>query len=138
MRYLTFALMMAAGAGQADTIVAARMIRAQTILMPEDLSLRSTQQDGPFSDPADLIGQETRVALYPGRAVQSGDVGPPAIVDRNQIVRLIYDSGGLMIVTEGRSLARAGEGDLIRVMNLGSRATVSGLVRADGSILVSR
>ncbi|HAW49029.1 MAG TPA: flagella basal body P-ring formation protein FlgA, partial [Roseovarius sp.] len=87
---------------------------------------------------ADLIGQEARVALYEGRPVRPGDVGPPAVIERNQVVPLIYLRGGLEIMTEGRSLDRAGIGDHVRVMNLASRATVSGRVTASGRILVSQ
>jgi flagellar basal body P-ring formation protein FlgA len=39
-------------------------------------------------------------------------------------------------MADGRALGRAGIGDVVRVMNLGSRQTVSGLVLADGSIVV--
>jgi flagella basal body P-ring formation protein FlgA len=70
--------------------------------------------------------------------VRTGDVGPPTLVERNQVVPLIYLRGGLEIMTEGRSLDRAGIGDHVRVMNLASRATVSGRVTARGQILVSQ
>jgi flagella basal body P-ring formation protein FlgA len=68
--------------------------------------------------------------------VRSGEVGPPALVERNQVVALIYKGGGLVISAEGRSLGRAGVGEIIRVMNLTSRQTVSGLVLADGTVVV--
>jgi flagella basal body P-ring formation protein FlgA len=121
----------------ADTIVATRTIRPQEILGPSDLLLQvgAGQSDATLED---LIGQEARVALYPGRPVRTGDVGPPTLVERNQVVPLIYLRGGLEIMTEGRSLDRAGIGDHVRVMNLASRATVSGRVTARGQILVSQ
>jgi hypothetical protein len=45
-------------------------------------------------------------------------------------------SGSLAILAEGRSLARGGEGETIRAMNLTSRATVTGRIGPDGAILV--
>jgi len=59
-------------------------------------------------------------------------------VDRNQIVPLVFKQGGLSITAEGRSLSRAAAGEIVRVMNLSSRTTVSGIVLANGSIQVSK
>ncbi|MFK7939521.1 MAG: flagellar basal body P-ring formation chaperone FlgA [Roseovarius sp.] len=122
----------------ADTVFAARTIRAQSILTAQDLILKNVNVPGAIADPSAIIGQEARVALYADRPIRLGDVGPPALVDRNQIVPLVFATDGLMITTEGRSMARAGVGEHIRVMNLSSRNTVMGLVMADGRVLVSR
>jgi flagella basal body P-ring formation protein FlgA len=130
-------VVVAAGPVVADIIVPTRTIRAQEILGADDLLLKSTDGGGSVTL-QDLIGQEARVALYPGRAIHARHVGPPTLVDRNQVVPLIYARGGLQIVTEGRALARAGAGDYVRVMNLASRATVMGRVLQDGRIEVSR
>ncbi|SEL54384.1 flagella basal body P-ring formation protein FlgA [Roseovarius azorensis] len=121
----------------ADRIVAARTIRAQEIIAAEDLLLEPGTGRGSVTL-QDLIGKEALVSLYPGRPVRAADVGPPALIDRNQIVSLIYLRGGLRIMTEGRALARAGMGEYVRVMNLASRATIVGRVTADGQVLVSQ
>lgn len=119
-----------------DTPVAARTIRAQSVLMPGDLTTAPGEVPGAVLDTARLIGQEARIALYAGRPIMEGDVGPPALVARNQLVRLVYDAGGLSIAAEGRALGRGGAGDSLRVMNLASRATVTGVVRPDGAVAV--
>ena len=49
---------------------------------------------------------------------------------------LVFLKGGLRIATEGRALGRGSEGEIIRVMNLSSRTTVSGRIQSDGSIEV--
>lgn len=128
---------LSAPAGWADTIVAAQTIRAQTVLSPEHLAFKSGNVPGGVDDPSELVGMETRVALYAGRPIRTTDVAPPAIVERNQIVPLVFERNGLRISTEGRSLDRAGPGEIIRVMNLASRSTVTGRVNSDGTILVS-
>lgn len=125
------------GPALADVIIATRTIRPQEILGPSDLLLQEGTDQSEVTL-AELIGQEARVALYAGRPVRPGDVGPPAVIERNQVVPLMYSRGGLEIMTEGRSLDRAGIGDQVRVMNLASRATVSGRVTASGRILVSQ
>ena len=126
-----------AGPGLADIVVAARTIRPQTIIGPEDLAMRDLAVPGAVIDPAVLIGMETRVALYANRPIQPGDVGFPATIERNQLITLIYQNGSLLISTEGRALDRAGPGDMIQVMNLSSRTTVAARIGTDGAAYVS-
>ena len=116
----------------ADSLVATRVIKAQTQLTAEDMTLEAMDIPGAMSDVAAAIGQETRVAIYPGRPIRAGDLGQNALIERNQIVPLAYVAGGLTILTEGRALSRGGVGDMIEVMNLVSRATVSAEIGADG------
>lgn len=121
----------------AETLVAARTLRAQTIVAPGDLIVASGTVPGTAADPAEVIGLETRVAIYQGRPIRPADLGPPAIVDRNQMVTLGYQAGPLNITAEGRAMGRGGVGDRIRVMNIASRTTVTGVIAADGSVLVT-
>ena len=122
----------------AETLVAARTIPARNIIGPDDILIRDVSVAGALNDPNFAIGQETRVALYAGRPIRAGDIGPPAVIERNQIISLIYRRGGVVISTEGRALDRAGPGDVIRVMNLTSRTTVSAQIDATGAALVNR
>lgn len=116
----------------AETVVAARTIPAQTLISAEDLAIKEGDTVGGESDPLLFVGMETIVAVYAGRPLRVTEVGFPAIIERNQIIPLIFESGGLQISTEGRSLARAGPGEIIRVMNMTSRSTVSAKIGADG------
>jgi flagellar basal body P-ring formation protein FlgA len=120
----------------ADSLVATRTIRAKALVAAEDLALVSAELPGALTDPIEAVGLEARVAIYAGKPVRPGDLGPPTLVERNQPVTLIYLSGGLAISTEGRALARGSEGDDVRVMNLGSRNTVTGRVGPDGAVYV--
>ena len=122
----------------ADTVLAARTIPAQSTIMPEDILVNARSVPGAVSDPQQIIGMEARVALYAGRPIRNGDVGFPAVVERNQIITLYYQVGGLMISTEARALGRAGPGEVIRVMNISSRSTISAQIGADGAGYVSR
>jgi flagellar basal body P-ring formation protein FlgA len=122
--------------GWAETVVATHTIRAQSVLTAADVQLAKGNTPGAFSAIEDVLGLEARVNLFAGRPVLSGDIGAPAVIDRNQLVRLTFQSGGLSITADGRSLGRAGVGEILRVMNLGSRQTVSGVVQVDGSVVV--
>ena len=128
----------AAGALRAETVVATRTIRAHGIISAEDLALRPDTVAGTFSSLEGLVGQEAKVTLYMGRPIRRADVGPPALIERNQIVTLVYRAGGLTILAEGRALARAGVGTPVKAMNLSSRKIIRGRVSESGEIIVSR
>ncbi|MQY41984.1 flagellar basal body P-ring formation protein FlgA [Epibacterium sp. SM1969] len=121
----------------AEIIVPVRNIRPKEIIAPSDLTHKQVSVVGAIAVADELVGQEARVALYAGRPIRPGDFGPPAIIERNDLVTLRFRNGSLTIATEGRALGRGAEGESIRVMNLSSRTTVSGRVKADGSIEVN-
>jgi flagellar basal body P-ring formation protein FlgA len=129
-------LLAMAGPAAADTLVPTRTIRAQALIGPDDVVIVAAPVPGALTHPDQAVGQEARVALYPGRPIRPGDLGPPALVDRNATVMLTYAAGGLTITAEGRALARAAAGEEVRVMNLASRSIVHGRVTADGRVTV--
>jgi flagellar basal body P-ring formation protein FlgA len=135
MRSLVLCLMLA-GPALAENVVATRTIPAGSVIGPEDVTLVDAVLPGALSELSLAMGQEARTAIYAGRPVRPSDLGPPTLVQRNQLVPLIYRSGSLAISTEGRALARGSVGDVIRIMNLGSRTTVSGRIGADGAVYV--
>jgi flagellar basal body P-ring formation protein FlgA len=117
-------------------VIALRRIPAQSVVSAGDLNTVDAAIEGAVTDATLVIGQEARITIYAGRPIRSGDFGPPALVDRNQIVSLIYVAGGLQITAEGRALGGGGTGDTIRAMNLSSRTTVSGIVTETGAVRV--
>jgi flagella basal body P-ring formation protein FlgA len=133
---LIFAFALSPPAALADTVIAARTIRAQSVITSADVTVVADDVAGTYISLEEVIGLEARVALFAGRPVRVDELGPPAIIERNQIVTLYYHSSVLMIAAEGRALARAGIGDRLRVMNLSSRQTLTGLVQEDGTVSV--
>ncbi|QYK41577.1 MAG: flagellar basal body P-ring formation protein FlgA [Paracoccaceae bacterium] len=129
-------LFLLSGPAVADSLVASRTIRAAAVIGPEDVALSAADQPGALSDPADAVGLEARVTIFAGRAIRAGDLALPAVVERNQIVPLLFRSDGLVIQTEGRALGRGAVGDTLRAMNLTSRVVVAGRVAPDGTIRV--
>lgn len=81
--------------------------------------------NGEVSQSLDILGLEARRNLYQGQAVTFANFREPIMVKRNAIVRMQYATGALKITTEGRALDQGSTGDLVRVMNLGSRQTVT-------------
>ena len=117
-------------------IVAKRTIRAQAILTEDDLAIRAGASSNAETELLEFVRMETREVLYAGRPISRSQLGEPAIVQRNEIVQMIYLTGSVQIVTEGRALGRAALGETIRVMNLGSRTTVSAQVEGPARVRV--
>ena len=133
---LAVLMILAGSATLADVVVPTRTIRPGEIIAPADLAVKNATVPGAIERPGEVIGREAGIALYPDRPIRRGDVRAPALVDRNQRVMLIYRSGGLRILADGRALGRGAAGDVIPVMNMSSRATVSGTVNKDGTVRV--
>lgn len=121
----------------ADSLVATRTIRAQSVISATDFTTVAAEIPDALTEASLAIGQEARVAIYAGRPIRAADLGPMAVIERNQVIPLSYQAGGLAIVTEGRALARGAEGDVIPVMNLSSRSKVFGTVGPDGTVRVT-
>ena len=131
---LLFLLLPSAALG--DSLVATRVIKAQETLVADAVTLVAADIPGAVTDLAQALGQEARIAIYPGRAILAENLGPRAMIERNQIVTLSYQAAGLVIRTEGRALARGGAGEVIEVLNLASKNKVTGRIGPDGTVTV--
>ena len=120
--------------GAQAAITAARDLPAGTIIAESDLAWIE-EVPGGIADPALAIGKQARVAIYEGRPVVAGALRAPVLVSRNQVVRVAFDTGTLRIETEGRALSEGAAGDVVRVMNLSSRSTISAVVNPDGTLV---
>jgi flagella basal body P-ring formation protein FlgA len=127
-----------AGPAMADSVVATRMIRAQSVIAAEDIALVDAAIPGALTSLEGAIGQEAKSQIYPGRPVLSADVGAAAVIQRNQVVPLVFRKGGLAILTEARALGRAAPGELVEVLNLASRSKITGRVGPDGTVYVGQ
>ena len=134
--FTLFVALLAAGTVLAQSVQPVRAIRAQSLLAADDLAAVAEGVPGGVAGIAEAVGKEAKVTLYPGRPILLSQIGAPALVERNALVRMNYARGPLRIVTDGRALDRAGAGEPVRVMNLASKQTVTGIVAADGSVEV--
>lgn len=134
--FLLFVLM--APALSAETVVTTQTIRPQQIITGDLVRVDPAEVPGAHTVLDEVLGMEARIAMYPGRAVMRGAVGVPALIDRNQMVEIIYAAGGLRIKAEGRALGRGAAGERIRVMNTDSRTVLFGTISPDGTVLVTK
>ena len=86
---------------------------------------------------AGLVGKMARRTLLPGWAILPNSVNNPRAVVNGAEVRLVYVDGGLTIIASASALQDGAIGDTIKVRNVDSGLTVSGVIQADGSVRVS-
>jgi len=137
MRRLVLILLWVPSALAAQTVVAERTLRAHTVVVAGDLALSDQAVGGAATDIDAVAGRELRAAVYKGQPILLSNLTAPALVERNQMVTLLFDNGAVTISVEGRALDRGGPGDLVRVMNTMSRQTVQGVITADGTVRVN-
>lgn len=135
MRFLVVAALLPASA-MADSVVATRTIRAQSVIAAQDVAMVPADITGALTATDAAVGLEAKVTLFSGRPVRAADLAAPALIQRNQVVAVVYQVAGLTIRTDGRALERGGAGAVIKVMNLASHLTVQGAISPDGSVRV--
>jgi flagella basal body P-ring formation protein FlgA len=114
---------------QAQTVVPVQTLPAGTIITADLLREEDTQnQMGMAQTIAELVGKQTKTALYINRPIYLAHVGEPEVIERNDIVTIVFDNGALRITGEGRALDPGQQNQRIRVMNLSSRQIITGEV----------
>ncbi len=76
----------------------------------------------------DLIGRELRRSLRRGQPVRRGQVRWPRLVERGDVVTLVFDRPGLLLTALGRALEAGSRGQIIRLVNLDSERPLRGRV----------
>ena len=78
-----------------------------------------------------------RRTLLPNQPIMLSDLKSPDAVTAGQPVTLVYREEGLLITGKGIPLQSAQAGQAVRVRNIDSGVTISGVAVEDGSIEVS-
>lgn len=84
----------------------------------------------------DIAGQAARRSLRAGLALSPDDLAAPLMVERQELVTLVYRHGSLALTVRARAMDDASEGQSIDVMNLQSNRVVRGVVAGHGLIHV--
>ncbi|WKA26843.1 flagellar basal body P-ring formation chaperone FlgA [Bradyrhizobium roseum] len=83
------------------------------------------------------VGMQARRQLRAGQAVKTADLVKPDLVQRDQSVTLTYEAPGIYLTMRGKALENGAEGDVVTVMNLQSKRTLSGTVTGRGQISIT-
>lgn len=86
---------------------------------------------------AHAVGLAARNGIRPGQPLRSADLTRPNLVQRGQMVTLVFEAPGLTLTMRGKANEAGAEGDTVSVLNEQSKRTVQGVVIGPGHILVS-
>jgi flagella basal body P-ring formation protein FlgA len=123
-----------------EAAVLARNVERNEVLKASDVVVerRPKTEVGPDVATRDrALGMQARRQLRAGQALKIADLAKPDLVQRDQNVTLIYESPGLYLTIRGKALEGGTEGDVVNVLNLQSKRTVSGVVTGRGQVSVS-
>lgn len=90
------------------------------------------------TDPGDLVGMEVKRLLTQGRPIMTQSVTKPLIIDRGARVSIRYDDGLLALSAPGRALDDAFQGQNVRIVNLVSNTSLTGVAVGKGVVEVTR
>lgn len=119
-----------------DVPVLARAIPAGTEISGNDIEWVSHRSDrlrpDAVIDPDAIIGHEARRALRPGEPLRSYDLQRPLMVERGELVTLMFEAPGIQLSVRARAMEDASDGEVARFVNLQSNRTVEALVDGPG------
>jgi len=112
--------------------VLARAIAPGDIIREGDIAwiqmpVRSVSNDY-ITQTASMIGKTVRRGVSADRPIRSRDLQTPVVIEKNRVVGMRFDNGSVSLVAVGRALEDGGAGDMIRVMNVKSKTTITALV----------
>ena len=120
-----------------EAAVLTRNVERNEILKASDVMTERRPKAEVGSDPArpgQAIGMQMRRQLRAGQALRSADLAKPDLVQRDDTVTLIYQSPGIYLTIRGKALDNGAEGDVVSVLNLQSKRTISGVVIGRGQV----
>ena len=116
-------------------ITAARHLRAGKVIERSDLNLENDSAETQ-TQLNQLVGRESKHAIYAGRPVTKNDVRAKTLVVRNAIVAFEFEKGPLYITANARALDSGSIGDVIRVMNIDSKSVISAVIIGANQVAV--
>jgi flagellar basal body P-ring formation protein FlgA len=123
-----------------EAAVLARNIDRNEVIKSSDVTIERRPKAEVGSDVAardHAVGMQARRQLRAGQALKTADLAKPDLVQRDQNVTLIYEATGLYLTIRGKALEGGTEGDVVNVLNLQSKRTVSGVVIGRGQVSIS-
>jgi flagellar basal body P-ring formation protein FlgA len=124
----------------AEVAVLTRNVDRAELLRAGDLMIeRRPRAELGGGEPASreiAVGMQTRRPLRAGQPLKAADLVKPDLVQRDQNITVIYQTAGIYLTTRGKALDSGTEGDVVNVVNLQSKRTVTGRVTGRGQVSV--
>src|SRR4051794_29052012 len=123
-----------------EAAVLARNIERNEVIKSSDVVVErrpKAEVGADFAARERAVGMQARRQLRTGQAIKAADLSKPDLVQRDQTVTMIYEAAGLYLTVRGKALDGGTEGDVVSVLNLQSKRTVTGTVIGRGQVMIS-
>jgi flagella basal body P-ring formation protein FlgA len=124
----------------AEAAVLVRSLERGEIMRAADLVIeprpKSEVGDDVVTTSAPAVGRSARRALRAGQVIHQADLMRPELVQRNDIVTIVYEMPGMMLTVRGKAIDSGAEGDIINVTNVQSKRNIQATVTGPGRVSV--
>lgn len=123
-------------AATVEVLTYARNLASGEVVGPQDVIWTTVQAHqapaGAPGDAAEVIGLEARRPLRAGAAVAGRDLTAPQVIERNTMVQVEFNAGGVHLTLTGRAQQNAAVGEPFSVLNVQSGRTIQAVAVAPG------
>jgi flagella basal body P-ring formation protein FlgA len=124
-----------------EAAVLTRPVAQNEILKRSDFATirrpKTELASNPLTNPEEAAGLAARRALRPGQLIRLTDLMKPELVQKNESVTISYQVPGIVLTVRGQALEAGAQGDVINVLNVQSKKTVSAIVTGPGRVSVT-
>ncbi|MBP2673913.1 MAG: flagella basal body P-ring formation protein FlgA [Deltaproteobacteria bacterium] len=123
-----------------EIVVTARRLWKNRPLAEEDVFLARMEigkiPAGAFRDPEEAVGKVLNRSVGANQPLLSGHLAGSKVVKRGRKVTLLAESGGVRIATSGETRENAYVDDVVKVVNLATKKTVTGILVDENTVRV--
>jgi flagella basal body P-ring formation protein FlgA len=122
-----------------EVAVLTRSVERSDILKSADVVVERRPRAEVGTDPAaraQALGMQMRRPIRAGQPLRVADLVKPDLVQRDQAVTVIFQTTGLYLTTRGKALDNGTEGDVVSVLNIQSKRTLTGTVTGRGQVTI--
>jgi flagella basal body P-ring formation protein FlgA len=124
----------------AQVPVPKRLISAGAIIGADDLEWQPVHlarlSGNSLTDAEQLVGHMAKRPLKAGQVLRTSDVAVSPIIHKNDLIRVVVQTGAMTLSVQGKAMQDAALGQTIRVINVNSNRQLSGTVVDAGTVAV--
>jgi flagella basal body P-ring formation protein FlgA len=124
----------------AQVPVPSRLISAGEVVSAADLQWQPVQiarlANNSLTDAQQVVGHMAKRPLKAGQVLRSSDLALAPAVKKNDLVRVVVQTGQMTLSVQGKVLQDAAIGQTVRVLNVTSNRQLSGTVLDGGTVAV--
>jgi flagella basal body P-ring formation protein FlgA len=120
--------------------VPTRALNRGDVLKASDFAIerrpKSEFANEPPASTTEIAGLAARRSVRVGQPLRNADLMKPEIVKKNDMVLLHYAVPGIVLTMRGQAQDSGTEGDVVNVLNIGSKRVIQGVVTGPGRVTI--